>query len=242
MKFSKKLKKMQEEISKHTKKAVKELKSNHSFSEKFKEILIEIGIIVFAVSLSIWLHGWSEHRHQQAEAQEFLKDLKEDLKTDLKNIETVQNKQIENYSGVKFSANLTKLQLDSLKKEKGSVNFNSNFLTTKFNIGNYEGFKSSGKIGYIENKKLKRLILNYYQYVVPNIIDIEKINNDQILKILDFISDNAELKMDDLFLSEKFKLKFKFFEKSFSNNLESYEEVVKEIKGLIAEIELEEKK
>jgi Family of unknown function (DUF6090) len=233
---------MQEEISKHTKKAVKELKTNHSLPEKLKEVVIEIGIIVFAVSLSIWLHGWSEHRHQQAEAKEFLIDVKEDLKTDLKNIETVQTKQNENYSGVKFSANLTKLQLDSLKKEKGSVYFNSNFLTTKFNIGNYEGFKSSGKIGYIENKKLKRLILNYYQYVVPNIIDIEKLNNDQILKILDYISDNADLEMGELFLSKKFKLKFKFFEKSFSTNLESYKEVTQEIKELMAEIEKEEKK
>jgi ribosomal protein L32E len=228
---------MQEEISKHTKKAYKAMKSEHSLGDKLKEIAIEIGIIVFAVSLSIWLHGWSEHRHQQAEVKEFLIDLKEDLKTDLKNIETIQKNQIENHKGIKFALNLTRFQLDSLKRVKGSVNFNSNFITTKFNIGNYEGFKSSGKIGYIENKKIKKLMFNYYQDTVPNINDFERLNNEQILSIFDYIGDNADQKTADFFLDKKFKQKFKFFENTFSGNLDGYRQVIKEIKELIKEID-----
>ena len=149
---------MQEEIKKHTTKVYKAYKSNHSFVEKLKEIGIEIGIIVFAVSLSIWLHGWSEHKHQQEEVKEFIADLKEDLKADLETLKAVKQGNTKKLKEIEFVNALTLQKLDSLEKAKANVYFNANINITKFNVGNYEGFKSSGKIAYIENKKLKKLI------------------------------------------------------------------------------------
>ncbi len=43
-------------------------------------------------------------------------------------------------------------------------------LSINFNNARYEGFKSSGKIGTIENNKLKNSILSYYQQTIPYII------------------------------------------------------------------------
>ena len=80
-------------------------------------------------------------------------------------------------------------------------------------------------------------MLNYYQDTVTNINDFEKLNNNQFLRIFDFISDNANKNNGELFLSQKFKVKFKFFERTFSSNLQAYNQVAKEIKGLIGGIE-----
>lgn len=80
-------------------------------------------------------------------------------------------------------------------------------------------------------------MLNCYQDTIHNINDFEKLNNNQFLGIFDFISDNANKNNGELFLSQKFKVKFKFFERTFSSNLNAYNQVAKEIKELIGEIE-----
>lgn len=106
---------MQDEILKHTKKAVAAMKNaDHSLGHKVQEVLLEIGIIVFTVSLSIWLHGWSEHRHQQAEVNDFFGDLKEDIKHDINNISASKAKLAKNLAGNLFTLNLTKARVDSL--------------------------------------------------------------------------------------------------------------------------------
>jgi len=140
---------MQDEILKHTEKIYKTVKNpKHSFGEKVKEILIEIFIIVFAVTLSIWLHSWSEHNHQRKEAHEFLKDIKADIAKDL---ESMQAKKTGLDSVFKSGVHM----LDTSALNASSSNFSLNFgLTTfKANDGNYQGFKSSGKIGFIEKDK-----------------------------------------------------------------------------------------
>jgi len=159
---------MQEEITKHSNKIYKAVKkSEHTVGEKVKEIIIEICIIVFAVTLSISLHSWSEHRHQQEEVQAFLGNLKNDLKNDIESIDReVGMYQKTNADYEKILA-LTPSQLDSIYKSKGKVNFPIHSHGQTLTIGNYESFKSSGKLGYIEDEKLKQKILNYYQIFVP---------------------------------------------------------------------------
>jgi len=167
---------MQEEIKKHSKKAIQVMKnSDHSFFDKIKEIGIEISIIVFAVSFSIWLHTWNEHRHQQEEVKDFLVDLKEDLKNDIENQIDPKNVFLKTVENFNYIINLTEEEYDSLRGGKDSTLFRAD-LSNKLNSfpnqyfksrsGNYEGFKSSGKMGYIENKKLKILILEYYEHAV----------------------------------------------------------------------------
>ena len=104
---------MEDEILKHTNKAIKELKNTeHSFWHKAKEIGIEICIIVFAVTLSIWLHSWSEVRTQRKEVREFLSDLKEDLTADIGSLQLARTSLIKSRESFKFIAQLTKKSIE----------------------------------------------------------------------------------------------------------------------------------
>lgn len=200
---------MQDEILKHTKKIYATSKSTtHSFGEKAKEIIIEIVIIVFAVSLSIWFHNWSEHRHQQSETAEFLEDLKVDLKNDVADLEA-QNLKLKSYSEKwNFFNNLTPTGVDSLLqlKEENRFYFNLNPVSKVRNTGNYEGFRSSGKIGQIEDRQLKKLILNYYQKYVPEKDDWQTYYNSLILEIgKEIPSGKYESLITSVYASEKAK-------------------------------------
>jgi hypothetical protein len=74
-----------------------------------------------------------------------------------------------------------------------SINFSLN--TFKANDGNYEGFKSSGKIGYIENKELKKSILEYYQEVLPALYDVDKYHYARHLEVWEMISSSESKKV-----------------------------------------------
>ena len=161
----------EQEVVKHTKKVYKIWNSRqHSLWYKIKEFLIEIIIIVFAVSFSIWLHDRSEHNHQQKEVKEFLLGLRNDLSSDIKEMNDDKQAYIkqghifEYISGIKMKDSLS---MDSIQKYNTSLNN-----TTLFhqNNGRYEGFKSSGKIGMIEDKMLQNNIMDLYQEDIINLI------------------------------------------------------------------------
>jgi hypothetical protein len=181
---------MQDEILKHTKKAYSAMKnSEHSFWHKTKEVLIEIFIIVFAVSLSIYLHSWSEHNHQQKEVSEFLIDLKSDLQQDIK----AMKEEAENLkTGIKSIDYLSKLSPKEIEK-MGTIKANFHLTTRRTNEGNFEGFKSSGKIGYIEDKKLKSNILEYFVQNMPPLYKIEENRNIKSIELLEEISNSESL-------------------------------------------------
>lgn len=230
---------MQEEVTKHTKKIYKTMKNTeHTLGEKAKEIIIEIFIIVFAVTLSIWLHSWSEHRHQQEEVSVFLDNLKNDLKNDIKNIDIQKEAYQESNIGYEKILALTTLQLDSIYKSKNKVNFPIYSHGQIMNIGNYEGFKSSGKIGYIEDEKLKQKILNYYQIFVPSINEVDEIYNDFLFKCFDKMIENADKPEEKMYSDAKFKKTIEFLVKLGKNNIRVYDKNVKpEAIELIKEIE-----
>jgi hypothetical protein len=151
---------MQHEISKHSKKVWNAIKKpNTGFLEKVKEVGIEIFIIVFAVTLSIWLHSWSEHRHNIKKVKEFAIDLKSDLKNDTSNFQRAKQ-QLTKALDVITPA-------DSLQSQNNEKEINIATVFRFANNGNYEGFKSSGNIGLIENKQIKKALLNYYQQLLP---------------------------------------------------------------------------
>jgi Family of unknown function (DUF6090) len=230
---------MQEEVKKHTQKIYNTMKNpNHSVADKIKEVSIEIFIIVFAVTLSIWLHSWSEHRHQQEEVSVFLANLKNDLKDDMQSID-VEKKAYQNSNiGYEKILALTTLQLDSIYKSKNKVYFPVYSHGPKMNIGNYEGFKSSGKIGYIEDEKLKQKILNYYQIYVPAINEVDKMYNDFLFKSFDKMIENADKPEEKLYSDPKFKKTIEFLVKLGKNNIRVYDENTKpEAIALIQEIE-----
>lgn len=161
-----------------------------SMGEKAGEILTELLIIVFAVSLSTWLHDWSVARHQQTEVKEFLVDLKDDLKKDvagLNNQKIALNRVLASYA---LLYQLTPKRSDSLLKANFTLNQEFRAFFGEENDGNFEGFKSSGKIGYIENKKLKKQLLSYYQQFIPASRKTGQALDAKLLRVEEFIVKN----------------------------------------------------
>ncbi|MCP2029339.1 hypothetical protein L1276_004523 [Flavobacterium sp. HSC-32F16] len=214
--------------------------SEHTLGEKVKEIIIEIFIIVFAVTLSIWLHSWSEHRHQQKEVSVFLANLRNDLQNDVESIDTeVKAYHKTNVEYEKILA-LTTFQLDSIYKSKSKVNFPIHSHGQTLNVGNYEGFKSSGKIGYIEDEKLKQKILTYYQIYVPAANDVDKMYTDFLFKCFDKEIENADKPEKELYSDPKYKKTLEYLVKLGRNNIRVYKENTKPLAvELIKEIDKE---
>ncbi|WP_300567592.1 hypothetical protein [Flavobacterium sp.] len=182
---------MQDEITKHTKKIFHTMKhEKFTLGEKVKEIIIEVGIIVFAVSLSIWLHGWSEHRHQQEEVHQFLVGLKSDLNATIESAQGAGDIYKKAETRFLFLSKLSSKQ----KSNSDSLNiyFNEYQLSPNFqsNASRYEGFKSSGKIGLIENEVLQQGILNFYQQDLPTYYTTTNAWNNQRHTLHDFVTDN----------------------------------------------------
>ncbi len=162
---------MEEEIKKHTVKAYKAIKDPKlSMWHKVKEISIEVGIIIFAVTLSIWFHDISEHNHEQKDVKSFLLGMKRDLTNDI--IQMKGDLDAYNKAGQAFNYLTTptpgfKLSRDSVRKHQNYISNTTSFVA---NDGRYEGFKSSGKLGNIEDDSLQNNITTLYQSIIPSIL------------------------------------------------------------------------
>lgn len=241
---------MQDEVLKHTKKIIKTMgNKNHSFSDKLKEIGIEILIIVFAVTLSIKLHEWSEHRHQQKEAKEFLSDLRKDLTDDIENMTALQKQLSSTIEDKTYMLKMTEFLYDSMRNSIDSVKFKTlvqNKMTisglSRSNIsGNYEGFKSSGKIGFVENKKIKILMLKYYQQLIPTISEAEKYYNLNLSNSGDAAAQlsGEGKKGKEILLNPKMKFYYNVTLIQASNIINSYNELIKTARELDSNISKE---
>jgi hypothetical protein len=232
---------MEDEILKHTKKAYHEMKnSEHTFWQKTKEIFIEILIIVFAVTVSIWLHGWDEHKQQQEEVKDFLGDLKDDLKQDIQSMTATRDSVIQKNKGYYNFLDISNNLKDTANKKNLSYSFSTGIVTTKISDGDYEGFKSSGKIGYIEDKKLKKAILKYYQETTPSILELEKANTEQILKIIDYVIEKNNEGLS-LFKDKKLLLMLNFYLQESESIKDQYDDAIQEANQIINEINKEHK-
>ncbi|CAN7291156.1 DUF6090 family protein [Massilia sp. LjRoot122] len=159
-----------QEVIKHGQKIIRLASSKeHPLPHKLREIAIEFFTIVFAVSLSIWLHGLSEHHHQQQEVRAFLSGLRTDLAADIEQVDDIAKA----YRG--FNSNFTYLAALEAGQKPDEKTFarvvaasdaNYHF---RPNISRYEGFRSSGKMAYIEDQQLLDTIFNLYQMALPQI-------------------------------------------------------------------------
>jgi Family of unknown function (DUF6090) len=201
--FSFKNLKMEDKTTKNTKEILSISKEKKgAFKEKIGKISLEVVIIVFSIMVSLWLDNWNDKRKEREEVKEFLADLKEDLKEDTISMHSKINKlkpYIKDYSSV---LDLTDTQLDSMKKVNASVNLNFDFIPFQLNEGSYQGFKSSGKIGFIDNKNLKREILSYHEQLIPSLKEIEKIHmeHQKVLMNTFFGSEYSEKSTKETFL------------------------------------------
>jgi hypothetical protein len=229
---------MQDEVTKHSRKIFNALRnSKKHVLGKLLEVFVEIFIIVFSVTLSIWLHSWSQQRHQHKEAVEFLADLKDDLSRDIKSMSEKKAQMAEVIKEYSYLKDLTEERIDSLKRKKEGIGIGMFRVVRKTNNGNYEGFKSSGKMGYIENKKLKKMILEYYQESMPSIDEIEKYINLRVEKIEELIFQNKDKKK--MFLDPVLKMSLSAYIKVAHDNVNNYGIISENAKEIISEIDKE---
>src|SRR4030095_15719967 len=182
----------EQEVIKHTKKIFTLWKGDKGFWHKVRELFLEIIIIVFAVSLSIYLHDRSELKHQRHETKEFLLGLKEDLKTDIDEMNADKSSFLESGKAFRYITGRRmneQLNADSMKKYYGYI-FNTTGLIP--NSGRFEGFKSSGKIGTIENKELQNNIMDLYQENIPNLINSTNFYTSKKQRLFEYIYINRK--------------------------------------------------
>jgi hypothetical protein len=238
---------MQDEVAKHTRKIYRAWKNpQHSVIEKVKEIIIEIFIIVFAVTISIWFHNWSDHRHEQDEVQEFLKGLKADLTQDTRLLQTNRDNITNLDSSYRFLLSIENVDVKNNVINDRLIYHNLRYdsRVTRPNIGRYEGFKSSGKIGNIENDSLKQRILVFYEQTIPHLNYGENFVNSLQIKILDLQVDKSDaMSIKDFVASTKVKDLLSFATQNFQYNIngpDGYNDAIKQAQGIIAEIDKEE--
>lgn len=232
------------EVAKSTKKIYDTAKSHeHNFWHKIKEIGMEIAIIIFAVTVSIAFHSWSEERHEQKEVKHFMLGIKKDLKSDIAEMEG----DIKAYQNQKrFFGYLARIPNGQLAS-KDSIHLNRDFLFnfTGFNgnQGRYQGFKSSGKIGFIENESLQNDILDFYEEDVPLLITSTDFYKAQKLKYADFLFDHVQSYPDGNFLkmisSEPIKNRSKVYLSAVDQIIGNYKLCIDQMQKIIAQIDHE---
>ena len=212
--------------------------SNLKLSEKIKDIFVEIFIIVFAVTLSIWFHSWSEHKHEQKEVKEFLQGLSNDLTDDINQLNTNKNiitRLQSNYKKILLPENGFKEDLDSL-----IVHFEVDLRVTRPNIGRYEGFKSSGKIGTIENDSLKELILVFYEQTIKELNYGESFVNNLQVKIQELSFENGDtISRQQFAATHKIQALLWLTANNFDGNMKAYGKTVDDAKRIITKIKNE---
>lgn len=154
----------EQEIAKHTKQVVRLMgKSEHGWRHKLGEMGLEIVTIVFAVSLSIWLHSLGEHRHEQQQVRAFLLGVRHDIGSDIETIKELNQA----YHG--YDANFDYLGKLDPRSAPDAQTFTPAYERADGNyffnplVSRYQGFKSSGKLGHIENEALLEKILDLYE-------------------------------------------------------------------------------
>ena len=233
---------MEQEIIKHSRKIFSiSKKSNQPFIVKAKEIVIEIFIIVFAVTFSIWLHSVTEHNKEQKEVRTFLTNIKTDMVKDLKWLKSDVETYKEANEGYKSILKLTQSKLDSINRTNSrDMNFPVNILFNKINNANYEGFKSNGKIGNIENDDLRIAILGYYQQDAPVTIEACNLYNQYLLKTVDILNEHSDNNNDEFYVSQQFKSKIGYLVMIEEMVIKLYEETtIKDATELIKKIDEE---
>jgi hypothetical protein len=182
----------EQEVIKHTKKIFSIWNSNKGFWHKLQEFIIEVLIIVFAITLSIYLHDRSEKKHERNETKEFLLGLKTDLTLDIAEMNEDKESFLKSSAAFKYIIGIKRNEMlnpDSLKEHYNSIMTITGLIP---NSGRFEGFKSSGKMGTIENKALQNDIMDLYQENIPGLISSTNAYTQRKQKLFDYINANVK--------------------------------------------------
>jgi hypothetical protein len=158
----------EEKIIQHSAKALHTLQQKEQgWAKKLKEFFVEILIIVFAVSITLLLHNWNDERHEHHMEREFLAGIKSDLDSATADInENIRDFQPNIDYYFKIRQQLTTHKIDPAYIDSNSYRLgHTHYLV--FDMGRFEGFKSSGYLRLIENKPLLKHLMSLYTAEIP---------------------------------------------------------------------------
>jgi len=232
------------EVAKAAKKIVDTAQSKeHSILQKIKKMITEIVIIVFAVSVSIGFHSWSEDRHEQHEVKNFLNGLRKDLKKDIQDMNTDITAYKNQKRAFSYFANIPKDEAISQDSLKAYSEYFYNFTGYGRNTGRYEGFKSSGKIGYIENDTLQNDILDLYEESIPVLSVSTDFYKAQKLKFAEYITENTidypEGNFTKILASDPIKNRSRIYLSSVDRIIGNYQSSIQLMNKIIKQIDEE---
>jgi hypothetical protein len=177
----------EQEVIKHTKKVFGLWKTNNPVWHKIADFLLEIFIIVFAITVSVFFHDRSVLKHQRHETREFLLGLRQDLKTDIVEMNDDKNSFMQSQKAFTYITTRKlneSLNPDTIRYYNGWI-FNTTGLVP--NSGRFEGFKSAGKMGTIENKELQNNIMDLYQENIPSLINSTNFYTSKKLILFEYV-------------------------------------------------------
>jgi hypothetical protein len=190
------------------------------------------------------VHGKSELAHQRKDVKEFLLGLRDDLNGDIREMEEDKKSYVRNRIAFSYIHNI-KLK-DSVNRDSLIRYNNALFNTTGLvpNNGRYEGFKSAGKIGTIENRELQNDILDLYQEMIPSLLLTTDYYTGVKMKLGDYLTANLRrttdttnnirtlIKSDEMFYFSQTLM-------SVEEQLERYNSCIAKIRKITAEIDKE---
>ena len=177
-------------IKKHGKKALGMSETSHEprgWRARAGEVLLEIGIIVFAITLSLWLHNWQEHRHDRARERQFLRGIQQDLADDLREMSADSGNYVQQRQGLRYFKKLSvaTLRPDSVKYHNWTLTSLSYFIC---NSSRFDGLKSTGALGIIEDQALLGELLTYYQRTTVNLtLNAQTYGTSKVESILPYL-------------------------------------------------------
>jgi len=241
----------EEKVIQHSANALHVLQDKEKgWGKKLKEFLLEIVIIVFAVSITLVLHNWNDGVHERHLEREFLAGIKSDLDSGAffleRGIADFQET-VDYYVNVRQQIATHRFNAAYLDSNSWALGNTSYFV---YDMGRFEGFKSSGYLRLIENQTLLKHLMTLYTITIPFQINADQgtfISNRQYidehfgpkatydLTSPRFYHMQASKLVDDPF--------FQYYIIKYSSDLqerkEQKEDLIKEMKQMSAEIAAE---
>jgi hypothetical protein len=176
----------EEKVIQHSANALHVLQDKEKgWGKKIREFLVEILIIVFAVSITLVLHNWNDERHERRLEREFLTGIKSDLDSGAARLEqaiTAFQWSVDYFTKAREQIATHQVDPGYLDSFSGAL---GNTLYFSFDMGRFEGFKSSGYLRLIENQTLLKHLMTLYTVAIPFQIEADHMVFDERRKYFD---------------------------------------------------------
>jgi hypothetical protein len=170
----------EEKVIQHAGNALHVLQNKEKgWRKKAKEFFGEIFIIVFAVSITLLLHNWNDNLHENRLGREFLTGIKNDLDSGAVHIERAVHyfqPSVDYFINARQQLATHRIDAAYLDSNSGSLR---NTLYFSFDMGRFEGFKSSGYLRLIENQTLLKHLMNLYTVAIPFQVEADRMVFDE---------------------------------------------------------------